>query len=102
MKAFHILGKQTPDQLREFDQRARNRIPVRDFAYLHAVTGGVLSVCLVKDKSKTGAHIILPRAACVPKQIMLRIAGKEAPMSASVVWQAGTKCGLEFNDAGCV
>ena len=101
MKAFQLLGKQTSDQLRESDQRTRNRIPTRNLGYLHAVTGGVLSVCFVKDISKTGAHILLPRAACLPKQIMLRIAGEEAPMSGSVVWQAGTKCGLEFNDADC-
>ena len=102
MKAFHILGKKTSDQLRESDQRARNRIPTQNFAYLHAVTGGVLSVCLVKDISETGAQIDLPRVVRLSKQVMLRITAEETPMSAFVVWQAGTKCGLEFSDASCI
>lgn len=102
MKAFQILGIKTSDYERDSDQRSRNRIPARYYAYLHAATGAVVSECLVKDISETGARIILPKAASLPKNIMLRVTGEVTPMSASVVWQAGAKCGLEFNDAGCV
>lgn len=102
MKVFQILTKMTSDRPRESDQRSQNRIPARYYAYLHAATGAVLSECLIKDISETGARIILPEAASLPKQILLRVTGEATPMRASVVWQAGTKCGLEFNDAGFV
>jgi len=102
MRAFQILAKKTSDRPRESNLRSQNRIPARYYAYLHAATGAVLSECLVKDISESGARIILPEAANLPKQIMLRVTGEATPMSASVVWQAGTKCGLEFNDAGFV
>jgi hypothetical protein len=102
MKAFQILGKKISDQPRELDQRSQNRIPARYHAYLHAATGAVISDCLVKDISETGARIILPEAARLPKQIMLRVTGEATPMNAFVVWQAGTKCGLEFIETDCV
>ena len=102
MKAFQMLEEKTSDRPRESDLRSQNRIPARYYAYLHATTGAVLSECLVKDISETGARIMLPDAASLPKQIMLRVTGEATLMSASVVWQAGTKCGLEFNDAGFV
>ncbi len=102
MKVFQKLIKKTSDRLREPNQRSRNRIPARCYAYLHAATGALLSECLVKDISETGARIILPKSANLPKQIMLRVTGEATPISAAVVWQAGTKCGLEFNDAGVV
>ena len=102
MKVFQKLRKKTSDGSRQFDQRSRNRIPARYYAYLHAATGAVLSECLVKDISETGARIILPEAASLPKQIILRVTGEATAMAASVVWQAGTTCGLEFSDAGCV
>jgi hypothetical protein len=99
MKAFEILGKMATHQSLKFDRRLQMRVPARYYAYLHAATGAVLSECLVKDISETGARIILPMAVNLPKQIMLRITGEVTPMSASVVWQMGTKCGLEFDDA---
>ena len=102
MKAFQILGKMISDRSRKSYQRSQNRIPARYHAYLHAATGAVLSECLVKDISETGARIILPQEASLPKQLMLRVTGETTPLRASVVWQAGAKCGLEFNDAGCV
>jgi hypothetical protein len=102
MKAFQELGKKISDQPRESDQRSQKRIPTRYYACLHAASGVVLSDCLVKDISETGACIILPRAASLPKQVLLRITGEATPMSAFVVWQTGTKCGLEFDDAACV
>ncbi len=102
MKVFQLPRKSTSDRLRKSNQRSRNRIPARYHAYLHAATGAVISDCLVKDISETGARIILPEAARLPKQIMLRVTGEATPMRASVVWQAGAKCGLEFRDAGSV
>ena len=101
MKSFEILGRMTSDRPLESDKRSQNRIPARYYAYLHAATGAVLSECLVKDISESGARIILPKATSLPKRIMLRVTGEVTPMCASVVWQADTKCGLEFNDAGC-
>ena len=102
MKAFQILAKKTSDPPRESNLRSQNRIPARYYAYLHAATGAVLSECLIKDISETGARIILPMATSLPKKIMLRVTGEATPMSASVIWQTGSKCGLEFNDAGFV
>ena len=97
MAAFQMPENKTSDRRRGSDRRFQNRFPARSYAYLHAATGAVLSECLVKDISEIGARIILPTAARLPKQIMFRITGEVTPMSASVVWQAGTKCGLEFN-----
>ena len=102
MKAFQIPGQKASTQLRESEKRARNRLPAHNYAYLHAPTGAVFSECLVKDISETGACIILPMAANLPKQIMLRIIGEATPLSASVIWQVDTKCGLEFNDTDSV
>ena len=102
MNVFQFLGKKTADQLLEQKQRASNRIPCRNYACVHAATGAVFSDCLVKDISETGARIILPRAIRLPKQVTLRLTGKATPMGASVVWQAGTKCGLKFNESSCV
>ena len=102
MMLLKFLRRTITNRLRKSDQRSQPRVPARYYAYLHAATGGMLSECLVKDISETGARIILPEAANLPKQIMLRVTGEATPMSASVVWQAGTKCGLEFNDAGFV
>lgn len=99
MKPFKILT-QTISNHRESDQRTQNRIPARYYAYLHAATGAVLSECLVKDISEAGARIVLPMAADLPKDIMLRVTGETIPISASVVWQTGTKCGLRFYDSG--
>lgn len=62
----------------------------------------MLSECLVKDISESGARIILPEEASLPKQLLLCVTGEATPMSAALVWQAGTKCGLEFSDAGRV
>lgn len=102
MKTFQKLRKRNVYRLRIAEQRVRNRIPARNYAYLHTAIGTVLSECLIKDISETGARIILPRAARLPKQVLLRITGEVTPMSAFVVWQTGTKCGLEFDDAACV
>jgi len=102
MAAFQILENKTSDRPREFDRRSQNRFPARYYACLHGATGAVLSECLVKDISEIGAGIILPKASSLPQQIMLRVTGKATPYSALVIWQAGTKCGLQFNDAGCV
>ena len=102
MKRFQIPGMKTSDWSPESEQRAQNRIPARYYACLHAATGAVLSEFLVKDISESGARIILPKAISLPKQIELRTTGQATPMSASVVWQAGTKCGIEFNGAGWV
>ena len=102
MAAFQIPENKTSDRRRESDRRFQNRFPARSYAYLHAATGAVLSECLVKDISEIGARIILPTAARLPKQIMFRITGEVTPMSASVVWQAGTKCDLKFNESSCV
>ena len=102
MDPFQILRKKTPDQLRKPDQRSNVRVPARYFAHLHAATGAVLSEFLVKDLSQTGARIVLPKANCnLPRQIMLRVTGEATPLTASVIWQAGAKCGLKFNDASC-
>lgn len=100
--AFRKLGQKSSDQLQESNQRSQIRVPARYYAYLHAATGAVLSECLIKDISESGARIILPMAASLPKKLMLRVTGEAAPMSASVIWQTGTKCGLEFDDAGFV
>ena len=97
MAEFPIRKKKTFDWPQESDRRSQIRIPASNYAYLHAETGAVLSQCLVKDISVIGAGIILQKAASLPKQIMLRVTGEETPMRASVVWRAGTKCGLEFN-----
>ena len=97
MKAFQITEKRTSDWPRESDRRSQIRIPALRYAYLRAATGAALSECLVKNISVAGASIILPKAASLPWQIILRVIGEETPMSASVVWQAGTRCGLEFN-----
>ena len=97
MKAIQITKKRTSDWPRESDRRSQIRIPARNYAYLRAATGAALSECLVKNISEAGACIILPIAASLPRQIMLRVIGEETLMNASVVWQAGTKCGLEFN-----
>ena len=103
MIPFQILRKKAPDRLRKPDQRSNVRVPARYYAHLHAATGAVLSECLVKDLSQTGARIILPKAdSNLPRQIMLRVTGEATPLTASVIWQAGAKCGLKFNDAGCV
>ena len=102
MKAFRVPVKKNADRRCVGQRRAVNRIPTRNYAYLQNATGGVLSECLVKDISETGARIILPKMVSLPKRIILRITGEAIPMNASVVWQAGTKCGLEFNDVGCV
>ena len=99
MKAFKTMGRIASERSQESNQRSQRRIPARYYAYLHAVTGAVLSECLVKDISETGARIILPKAASLPKKIMLRVTGEATPMCASVVWQKDTKCGLEFNDS---
>ncbi len=102
MVPFQMMRKKTPDRLRKPDQRSNVRIPARYYAHLHAATGAVLSECLVKDLSQTGARIILPKANCsLPRQIMLRVTGEATPFTASVIWQVGAKCGLKFNDAGC-
>ena len=100
MKPLQFLRQKISRRSRESDQRSQNRVPARYYAYLHAATGAVLSECLVKDISETGARIILPMTASLPKRIMLRVTGEATPMTASVVWQAGTKCGLEFKEAG--
>lgn len=100
MKPIQILRQKISNRLRKSDQRSQNRVPARYYAYLHAATGAVVSECLVKDISEAGARIILPMSASLPKKIMLRVTGEAMPMSASVIWQAGTKCGLEFRDAG--
>ena len=103
MNPFQILRRKPPDRLQEPEQRSNVRVPSRYYAYLHAATGAVLSECLVKDLSQTGARIILPKAnSSLPRQIMLRVSGEATPFLASVIWQAGTKCGLKFNDAGSV
>jgi hypothetical protein len=101
MKAFHILGRKTSDRSLESDQRSQNRIPARYHAYLHAVTGAVVSECIVKDISEDGARVILPKSASLPERIMICVTGEMTPIGASVAWQTGTKCGLEFNYAGC-
>ena len=101
-EVFQLPKKSTSDRPQESNQRSRNRIPARYHAYLHAETGAVISDCLVKDISETGARIILPEAARLPKQIILRVTGEATPMNAFVVWQAGTKCGLEFIETDCV
>ncbi len=98
MKLFQKLIKKATDRLPEPNQRSQSRIPSRYYGYLHAVTGALLSDCLVKDISETGARLILPKAANLPKQILLRVTGEVTPISASVVWQTGTKCGLEFHE----
>jgi hypothetical protein len=100
MKPFQILRKSISNPPRKSDERTQNRIPARYYAYIHAATGAVLSECLVKEISEAGARIILPMAADLPKKIMLRVTGEATPMSASVIWQTDSKCGLEFNDAG--
>ena len=99
MTPFQILGQETSNPPPESNLRSQIRVPARYYAYLHAATGAVLSECLVKDISETGARIILPMATSLPKKIMLRVTGEATPMSASVIWQTGSKCGLEFNDA---
>ena len=103
MGPFQILRKKTPDRLRQPDQRSNVRVPARYYAHLHAATGAAISECLVKDLSQAGARIVLPKANNnLPGQIMLRVTGEATPLTASVIWQAGTKCGLKFSDAGCV
>ena len=84
------------------EMRGQNRIPARYYGYLHAATGTVLSECLIKDISETGARIVLPKAANLPNRIRLHITGEVTPLPASVIWQAGTKCGLAFDESGGV
>ena len=96
MKSLHMPAKSNSEQ------RSQIRVPARYYAYLHGAKGAALSECLVKDISEAGARIVLPMATELPKKIMLRITGEMIPMRASVIWQAGAKCGLEFNDAGFV
>lgn len=98
MKAFQKLQKNNLYRLRIAEQRARNRLPARNYAYLQSAQGAVFSECLVNDISDTGARIILPRAVKLPEYVMLRISGETTPVSASVAWQTGTKCGLQFNN----
>jgi hypothetical protein len=101
MGPLQLLRKKPPDRPPKPDQRSHVRVPSRYYAYLHAATGAVLSECLVKDLSQTGARIILPKAdRSLPPQIMLRVTGEATPFMASVIWQAGGKCGLKFTDAG--
>ena len=99
MMLLKFLRRTITNRLRKSDQRSQPRVPARYYAYLHA-TGGMLSECLVKDISESGARIVMPMTTGLPKQILLRVTGEAMPMSASVIWQMGTKCGLEFRDAG--
>lgn len=94
-----MLGRQICGREAGANQRANRRIPARYYGFLHATTGAVLSDCLVKDISESGARIQLPHASGLPKRLMLRVTGEPTPILASVVWQSGGKCGLKFNDA---
>lgn len=99
MKALHTLVKLTTGQSAVGDQRSLKRVPSRYYACLQAVTGAVVSDCLIKDISEAGARIVLPDESSLPKRLILRVTGEVTPLVASVVWQAGTKCGLEFDDS---
>ena len=88
-----------PQSLKEpTDRRMAPRSRRNSQAEAHDASGRVLSVCVVRDQSETGARLVFPPGFTPPAQFVLLELNSSRRRPVTMVWTADREAGIAYAD----